>query len=239
MAYKPRGGKGYSPKKPAPKPVVAPRSGYSQAIAARPKATVTNTRGGKGFQGRTAINTTPQPVNLLEIAQQYISQLNQVRRTQTPRGGKGYQGQTVLNQSYPLMTPTGTPHETGVSQPSLSARHGWHQQVMLQNIRPGGVLNQLPEAQGTAAPPPTPYTTTPDETGYGGYGGYDYGNGGGGGYTYPATPFSQYRQGYAMSGVPTPAAPTLRTAGQASPYQNYATQGADQRWISMLTNWRI
>jgi len=139
---------------------------------------------------------------------------------------------------------TGTIHNTGGSEPSLSARHGWHMQTMLRNIQPGGVTGVIPEAQGMLASPPPEVPTEPyvENGGYGyGYGGYGGGGGGGGDYTYPtySNPFSQYQQSYPVQGIPAPQAPTFRTAGQANPYKPYATQNQAQRWISMLTNWRI
>jgi hypothetical protein len=99
----------------------------------------------------------------------------------------------------------------------------------------------VPEAQGTANPPPPEVGSGEGYSDYGypsyGGGGY-YGGGGGGSYTQQGYPFNAYQQGYAMQGTPAQAAPGLRTAGQAQ-YQGYAQANQAQRWLQLLTNWRI
>ena len=137
---------------------------------------------------------------------------------------------------------TGTIHDTGVSQPSLSARHGWHMQTMLRNIQPGGVKGVIPEAQGRVASPPPEVPTEPyvENGGYGyGYGGY--GGGGGGDYTYPtySNPFSQYQPGYAAQSSPGQAQMGMRAVQPGNQYKPYATQNQAARWLQLLTNWRI
>src|SRR4030043_2008742 len=135
--------------------------GPKKKVATPKLSSQPDARRGRGYQPAAAAQ--PPPLNrptmytrfgVAPAAPLYGFGLENVRRVQTPRSGKGYQGQTVFNRDYPLLTPTGTPHDTGVSQPSLSARHGWHMQTMLRNIQPGGVTGVIPEAQGMVASPP-------------------------------------------------------------------------------------
>jgi len=82
--------------------------------------------------------------------------------------------------------------------------------------------------------------TTAADTGYGGYGGY--GGGGGGGYDYTPTsyPFTQYQQGYAAQGAQPQQAMGMRSVAQQQQYSSpYATANQNQRWMQLLTSWRI
>lgn len=98
-----------------------------------------------------------------------------------------------------------------------------------------------PLASGTTAP-----VNTGGESG-GGYGGWgDWGNwggggGGGGSYSPYSNAWKQYNPGYA-SQQPSQlqANPQIRTYGsEPGSRNNYATANQAQRWLQLLTNWRI
>jgi hypothetical protein len=119
-------------------------------------------------------------------------------------------------------------------------------------VTPPRVYHSNPAARGLHAryreargygPVPGVYSTEdvtepipPGETG--GYadtgGGYTYPE-----YSYPASPFAAYRQGYAMQGAKPQTIPQFRTAGQARPYYNNPSTPYPARWNQLAVNWRI
>lgn len=136
-------------------------------------------------------------------------------------------------------------------------QHGYKQHII--NKQYGNALPPIQnEAAGTTEPVGPAYPETGgDYYGYGGYGG------GGGSYTPYNNTFTRYRGGYAAqpqqtyqeynnsfnrarAGYAAPATaqqPTAMRVGVGatapSPYRGYADQNQAQRWMQLLTNWRI
>lgn len=118
-------------------------------------------------------------------------------------------------------------------------RKGYHGLGNVRQIRQQ-IYNKAQgnEAQGTTAPPGS--GEGGGEGGGGGGGWIDWGGGGGGGsYSYPSTPFTEYRQGYAAEGTQPKQSVGMRTVAPQTYGNQYATQNGARRWLQLLTNWRI
>ncbi len=128
--------------------------------------------------------------------------------------------------------------------PDINPRHGWHNQVMLQNIQNGTYSAQGYEANQALGTPPLNNTdTTVPTSGGGGYspGWYDYpsyGGGGGGGWYSSPNYWNRYHAGYEATN-PTVAATMGARAVPQAVNRNYATQNQASRWLSLLVNWKI
>src|SRR4030043_350086 len=256
-----RGYKG--PKKKVATPKLSSQPDVRRGRGYQP-ATVNDARRGRGYKPATLAPVKDERAEALAAAQPpplnrptMYTRFGVAPTAPSPFGGATTppQGTPTFYTKFgvaPLMPrrATGTIHDTGVSQPSLSARHGWHYQTMLklseefEEAQKRKALGIIPEAQGMLASPPPEVPTEPyaENGGYGyGYGGYGGGGGGGGDYTYPtySNPFSQYQPGYAAQGSPGQAQMGIRTAAPVNQYKPYATQNQAPRGLQLLTNWRI
>jgi len=189
-----------------------------------PQVPTTSYRGGKGYTGRTVINTKPDISPWINQATRRV--VDWTQRHLNPE--VGYMQQNM-----------------GYNNPSQGNAHpeAW----TMRNVGRPKFLTQRPEEKPGPNVPETegvlsyaPPVETPGEGGGGG-GGYDYGGGGGGGYNYPSysSPFAQYQKNYPMRGVQAPSTPQFRTIGQQTPqvYNQNTTYPA--RWMNLLTSWRI
>ncbi len=199
-------------------------------------------RGGKGYQGQVVINNKP---DLSQFTQDVVNRVNQfsqgvvntvnpylvINRYQTRRSGKGYQGQTILNQSTPAQQTT--PTKPATKTRNQNPPYGKYSETWWRKNIGNEPIQTDVEAAGTTTGVGPAY---PSGAG-GGY--YDYGGYGGGSFTPYSNPFSEYRQGYALSSPAPQTAAPMRAVQAPTAYRGYATANQGIRWLQLLTNWKI